>query len=242
MKKNNIFWGVVCILAAVFLVISKLGYFGDLSIWTLLFTVFFGITLCKGVFKGNVWEILFSVAFLLIIYDKPLGIEELTPWTVLGAALLGSIGLSFIFPSKSRKNHFHNEEWKTHANHFHESSFTEDVIDVSDESYIKQVTRFGATTKYVNSDNFKRAELECSFGAMAVYFDKAQVKDGTAYLDVQVHFAGMELYVPKEWTVCNNADCTLGGIEEKNRNCPDGTVTLVLTGSVSFAGIDIIYV
>ena len=46
-------------------------------------------------------EILFSIAFICIIYDDWLGITALTPWTVLGAALLGSIGLSLIFKKKS---------------------------------------------------------------------------------------------------------------------------------------------
>mgnify|MGYP006893000712 FL=1 len=48
-----------------------------------------------------------SIAFICIIYDDWLGITALTPWTVLGAALLGSIGLSLIFKKKERTQPFH---------------------------------------------------------------------------------------------------------------------------------------
>ena len=50
----------------------------------------FYLALFKGIRNVNFWEILFSIAFICIIYDDQLGITALTPWTVLGAALLGS--------------------------------------------------------------------------------------------------------------------------------------------------------
>ena len=179
---------------------------------------------------------------ILIVYDKQLGIEALTPWTVLGAAAFGSCGLSFLFPKKKRKDYFYTEEWKHHRNNHHSGNTDEVVIDIEEDGYIKQTTKFGASTKYVNCANFKQAELECSFGAMVVYFDKAQVKDGKAYISVQASFAGMELYIPKEWTVVNSINATLGAAEEKNKSCPDGSVVLTLDGNVQFAGVDIIYI
>lgn len=242
MRKKNMFWGIVCILAAIFLVVSKLGMFGEIGFWSLMFTMFLVVALIKGICERNFTDILFSIAFLLIVYDKQLGIEALTPWTVLGAAALGSCGLSFLFPKKERKDCFCTEEWKRHRHNHHNGKAEEVIIDIEENGYIKQTTKFGASTKYVNCDNFKQAELECSFGAMSVYFDKAQVKDGKAYVSMQVRFAGMELYVPKEWSIVNDVNTALGAVEEKNKNCPDGSVVLMLNGSVQFAGVDIIYV
>lgn len=40
----------------------------------------------------------------MIIYDEPLGIEGLTPWTVLVAALLLSIGFSLLFGTKKKES------------------------------------------------------------------------------------------------------------------------------------------
>lgn len=44
------------------------------------------------------------LAFLIIVNDKVLGMEAITPWPVLGAAVLGSIGLKFLFPGFGRKH------------------------------------------------------------------------------------------------------------------------------------------
>lgn len=74
--------------------------------FSIILTVFFLWLFVEGIRNVNFWEILFSIAFICIIYDEPLGITALTPWTVLGAAFLGSIGLSLIFGGKKRK-------WKT---------------------------------------------------------------------------------------------------------------------------------
>lgn len=48
----------------------------------------------------------FSVAFLAIVNSRLLGIEKLVPWPVLGAALLGTIGLNMLFPSRHRHGHY----------------------------------------------------------------------------------------------------------------------------------------
>ena len=87
LRKNSgkILWGLFFILAAVYVVVSKLWIMPEISVFS----------------NVNFWEILFSIAFICIIYDDWLGITALTPWTVLGAALLGSIGLSLIFKKKS---------------------------------------------------------------------------------------------------------------------------------------------
>ena len=45
---------------------------------------------------------LFSLAFAAILFDEALGIEAITPWPVLGAALLGTIGLNMIFNKNKR--------------------------------------------------------------------------------------------------------------------------------------------
>ena len=44
---------------------------------------------------------LFSLAFLIIVNDELLGLEAITPWPVLGAALLGSLGLNLLFPKSA---------------------------------------------------------------------------------------------------------------------------------------------
>ena len=214
MKKNGekIFWGLFFILGAIFILVSRMGYFEEIGLLTLFLTVLLAALLIKSIRHIEFTGILFSLAFLAILYDKPLGIEELTPWPVLGAALLGSIGLEILFHNKKRHNEHH--------------AFYKDckTVDTADESCINYGTTFGSSIKYVNCDDFRQLNLDCTFGAM------------------QVYFAGMDLFIPKEWQVINHATAVFGGIDEKNHPQTTGTPILTLTGSVAFGGVEIHYV
>lgn len=229
-NRNNIFWGIIFLLAAVFLLVGKLGYLGGISLFSILFTVVLVAILLKSIPSVNFAGILFPLAFLCILYDKQLHIEALTPWTVLGVALLGTIGLQILF----RKNRLIVKKLPDNVEYT--------VIDEPDSSHIRHSTSFGASTKYINTEDFKQADLSCSFGALSVYFENAKVSDGTAVLNLQASFSGVELYIPKEWTVENQMSISLGAVEEKNHPHPDGSVTLHLVGSASFCGVEITYI
>ena len=102
MRERNIFWGILFVLGAIGLVIGKMGFLSDVNPFSLGFSVILGAIIIDSLFRLNYAGILFPIAFLCIIYDKQLGITALTPWTVLIAALFGSIGLSMIFPKKNK--------------------------------------------------------------------------------------------------------------------------------------------
>lgn len=61
----------------------------------------------------------------------------------------------------------------------------ETIIDEEDGNRISFDTSFGASIKYVNTDDFQSASLDCSFGSMKVYFDNAMMQQpqATIYLD-----------------------------------------------------------
>lgn len=116
------------------------------------------------------------------------------------------------------------------------------VVDTEDESNVVQKTSFAGTTKYINSEDFKQADLECSFGAMEIYFDKANVKDGKAIVRINGYCAGIKLFIPKSWSVENNIEAFLSGIEQKNKNESDGLTTLILIGETKLSGIEIEFI
>ena len=235
MKREKIFWGVFLIFAAVFLIVSKLGMLPDIGIFKLLFTVFVASIFVKSLAKLDYTGILFSIAFLCILYDEELHIEALTPWPVLGAALLGSIGCSMLFRNRRKQWYYYQGEKKS------KEEF-EKIFDEADESRIFFKNSFGGATKYINTDHFEFAQLECSFGGMKIYFDNAVIQKGNATVQLDVSFAGVELYIPKSWNVVNQADVTFGGIDEKNKNQSTGMPTLTLMGDVTFSGVTIIYI
>lgn len=228
MKKENIFWGVFFLLGAVFLIVGKLGFLSGVGIWTLLFSILLAAMLVKSVLRLSPTGILFSLAFFCILYAEPLHLEALTPWPVLGAAALGSIGCGLLFGRRrARRRAWHGE------GHF-------DRVDQVSGDCVDFSTSFGSSIKYVHSDRFQRASIHCSFGAMKVYFDNAVVRDGAAVVDLNVSFSGVELYVPSGWNVVNDASASLGGIEVPSGNGNGPLVTL--TGNVSLGGVEVFYV
>ena len=232
MKKEKIFWGILFILMGVFLIISKLGYFPNVNVISLLLTAFLVAVVVKSLVRFNFAGVLFPIAFICIIYDKELGITNITPWTVLIAALFGSIGLSMIFHKHTKYVNFK----------FDSEDYKFEKIDVEDESHVRFKNSFTSSIKYINTDNFEQADFNCSFGAMKVYFDKAIMSNDNAIVRINASFSGIELYIPKEWNIEDKTSVVLGSINEKNRNNQVTTNTLTLVGDIKFSGVDIIYI
>lgn len=232
MKKERIFWGVLFILMGIFLIISKLGYFPNVNVFSLLLTAFLVVVIVKSLLRLKFAGVLFPIAFICIIYDKQLGITNITPWTVLIVALLGSIGLSMIFhkPTKWVNMEYDCDDYKF------------EKIDVDDESHVRFKNSFGGSIKYINTDNFEQADFKCSFGTLKVYFDNATMSNNNAIIRINASFSGVELYIPKNWRVENKTNVFLASIDEKNRNNEIITNTLTLVGDINFSGVEIIYI
>lgn len=230
-RKEKIFWGLFFVLGAAFIIISKLGYFADVNVISLILTVIFAGIFIKSVIEMSFAGIFFPAAFIAIIYSEAWGIEDLTPWPVLGAALLASIGCSMIFGN--RYKHCHH--------HVHEEAFSE-VIDHEDGESISFETKFGSSIKYVNAADFKQANLSCNFGAMKVYFDNAVIQGDSAVIRLDCSFGGVELFVPRSWKIINKADSTFGAVSIKNGSHDVGTKTVTLVGNTNFGGVEIIYI
>lgn len=225
-KFRNLFWGLFFILSACLVIISQLGV-TQVNLVHLVLTIFLVAIFCQSLYHFNFFGILFPIAFIGIIYAEPLGITNLTPWPILGAALFASIGLSFLI----RPRHYHTH----HGEHFDE------IVDTPDDSTVDFHVSCGSSIKYINNDNFQGGTIRCSCGAMKVYFDHATLSKKGAKIYLDISLSGVELYIPKEWNVINKINTTLGGVEEKNMHHGTGP-ELILTGNVSLSGVEIIYI
>lgn len=240
MKKNSIFWGVVFVLLAALVIVSELGLIKGIGFWTIVFSVIFGAMLIKGLVKFDMTQILFSVAFLCIVWDEVLGIEAITPWPVLLAALFGSIGFSMIF-GKSKKKYYENKYEGHNGNkHIHGAENSTVEHDYGDE--VNCQVKFGSIVKYVNSENLQKVNASVSFGSATIYLDNAKVQGNEILVNIDVSFGGVELYVPRDWYITNNMQTSFAGVDEENRNSGLNLVNVVLIGTANFAGVDIRYV
>ena len=235
LRKNSgkILWGLFFILAAVYVVVSKLWIMPEISVFSVLLTVFFIWLFLNGIRNVNFWEILFSIAFICIIYDDWLGITALTPWTVLGAALLGSIGLSLIFKKKSGHSPSISFE-------FDSDSDNEDGKYIGEN--IKIDNNFGTAIKYVNSECLTKVVL-CFpfFRNVKICFAKAIVNFDfcTSGLDngiIKVYGKRTKAIIHIRHTEVIGSVKIHGVCEGSSNN------TLKLKGETSFGEINIYYI
>lgn len=266
MKKNNILVGIACILVAAVIVLSSMGVgiFEGFSFWTVTLAALTIIWLVSGVAHLHFFSIFFPIAILAILFDKQLGIENFTPWPVLGIALCFSIGFESVFGPmirKHRRSRFYSSDGNIHVSKDGKTVTIGDGVQVSNDggetssafsssagqttsSSFAEKASFGERVKYVNSEDFRFGSIDCSFGSMQVYFDNAKVPTGHCELDISSAFAGVQLYIPRSWVVINKMSCTLGGVDEKGAFSPNeaSQVTITLSGKASFSGIEIIRV
>lgn len=235
-RTGNVFWGLLLVLVAVFLIVNQLGFLEELNVFSIIFAIFWVSVFIEGLTKRSFGKILFSLAFLFMIFDEQLGIKGISNWSILAAALLGTIGLNMIF---KRKKNCHFGKVNMHSENHDTQNRGQNSLE-GNQIFFRTV--MGSAVKYVNSDNFESAFLECSFGGMQVYFDQAIIQNGKANIEVDISFSGVELYFPKSWEVVNQTNTSFSGLEERNSNSSTGTPVVTLTGNIKFSGVTIIYV
>lgn len=241
MKNSNIsrvIWGIILILIAVGLVMNKVGspvfaFMPEIGLWQILIGLALLAILINSILKISFGGILFSLAFLGIVFQHELKIESLVPWTILLVALLGTIALNLIFGKTVKQYHLHNN----HHNKDKHDWNTEN-IEIDDENHIVENVKFGGATKYIHSDNFEYATFTCNFGGMEVYLDKVTVPSGKATIEIHSRFSGVEIYVPSDWRIENKISTFAGAVDSKNFH-NDGNITLTLVGDNQFGAIEI---
>lgn len=229
-KRKNIFWGILLIAGAIFIIANSLGYMEDVNAFKVVVGVVLAGIFVENIVRVNFAGILFSAAVFCIVFDSELGIEAITPWPVLATALLGTIGLQLLFGSsqikKKNKNYFDTQD-----------------INVQDGEYTMYATRFGDVTKHVNTDSFKEANFDCKFGSLRVYLDNAVMKKDNATVYVDVAFGDMQLYIPRTWRVEQKVHTAFGDVKVQANNYPgEITHTLCIKGNVSFGDLKISYI
>ena len=241
-KTKKIFWGLFFIFAAAFAIISPMGIFGEIGVWSIIFTVFSLAMLIDGIANFSYFKILMSLAFLCIIYADLLNIQHLTPWPVLGAAFLLSIGLSIMFGKRSPWFIFH--PFGGHKNQYNTKNFGGDVADhYDDNDNVECSVAMGSSSKYLHSTSLKSAYLSCHMGTLNVFFDNVTLHPEGAVVKVDCTMGDINLYFPKGWVVNNEISSFLADIEEvNNRNRETSGAVVRLTGNVNMGDVEIIYV
>lgn len=233
--KKKLFWGLFLILAGAYLIVSQMGYLPPVGVMRTLLTVAALAILIQSLLHLSFGGILFPLALFGILYDEQLGITEITPWTILVAALLLTIGLNLIFGGIKKKHR--RDKWDYHDKHEKFNS----VETVEEGENIQVETKFGGVTRYITTENFHYAAVDAKFSGVKLYFQDAKVPTGSATLDVDISFSGLELYVPRDWKIVNHIQSSCGAVSEKGKMAAEPETTLMLEGTACFAGVTVHY-
>lgn len=237
-RSKNFIIGIGIISIAILLLLSQLNILSGISILhnITLFQLSLGIlaliVFINGIFKIRFGQIFFSTAFFIIIFDNQLGLTDITPWTVLAASLLLTIGMNILFPR-------HKYKFKNKINCH---SFSNNVGNLEgDDLFFK--TSFGDATKYIKSTDFKYGCFICNFGDLNIYFTDAQIPGDSATIDLNVKFGDMDIFIPKNWKIESHINNTFGDVGIVGDHIPDeNTKTIIISGDVSFGDLKILYI
>lgn len=234
MKKKNIAFALILILIGVYLIVSQLNLIPSIPFFTILFTVVFFYAAIHGFIRLHFLEGMVSLAIVGCINDELLHIEAITPWTLLLSAVLIGIALDMIFKNsrKKRDNRFNNTE------HF----YTGSVEDSFDGEHVKVTNSFGSVSKYVNSDNFRNARIENSFGECNVFFNNTILASANASIKVDNSFGSTNVYLPSTWHVIPHQDTAFGSVNFRGHGSSNTDAPVIeLDLDCSFGEISIIF-
>lgn len=219
-KWSRIFWGIGLIAAAVFLVIDQLHLLPfTIGFWAIFWTVVFVASLITSVINKNLYGAIFSIAFLVIVYAKPLHISALSPWTILLVAILVSAGISLIFRNSFKPTIIINGK-KVNANwsDLINKNFKADNV-ITDNSFgidSDNVVISGKMTeasRYIHSQNLKTVTIDSSMGDVSVYLDDAKAAGDEVIMNINTSMCDVNVYIPSDWQVENNMQNSLSDVD-----------------------------
>lgn len=230
---GNWFWGIFFVLAAIFVVASQIVNFTQVGFWPILATVALVAVFIQSLIHLNYFGVFLSVALAYMLYQHPLALYIISPWLLLLAAVLLSIGFHIIFPkhpNKHRCKRLEGDEYKT-------------VEDIDDNNPYVRVS-FGSSSKYLHGDSLKTGQLFCNFGALEVYFDQVTLDREGAEIFIDCSCGTVTLFIPRTWRVIDKMHASLGSVKNESRraNPGDDVPVLTLVGNVSLGAVEIQYV
>ena len=234
-KFSNFIWGTFLLLAAAFLLFNQFNNFINIGIGSIIVSVLALLVIVQCIAHLRFSALPIPFAVLYIIFQSPLELPKVQTGILILASILASIGLAIIFP-KRKINHFKYKHYKKTENDHQQIS-----IENTSNNNPSVNVNFGAKRYCFNADNLETAALYCNFGSLEVFFDKAVLGSNGAAVDLNCSFGAIQLYVPKDWSIIDRINCSLGGVDIDKifNNSPDNNKILTLTGNVSFGGIEV---
>ncbi|MDR0510224.1 MAG: cell wall-active antibiotics response protein [Rikenellaceae bacterium] len=105
---------------------------------------------------------------------------------------------------------------------------------------------FGSGRHTVLEEFFNGGEVNSVFGNVMLDLRKTRLKEEKTFLELNVVFGGVQIYLPREWNVELHTNPVAGGMADKRDNSPetieqiDRSKTLVIICNLIFSGGDLL--
>jgi predicted membrane protein len=264
-KASKAVWGFFWLLIAGLILANYFGGFVELTVWSIIIAAIAMVVLFHCLASLSLASIPIPLAALYYVFQAPLDLPFIAFWTLVLFTVLVTCGMHVLLPRRfSSVKFIHikvNEGKKCKYSKRNENvgikadEEADVVIDATDKdensaAHIKEGedsnnpyinVSFGYVSRYLHSDCFEYAELNCSFGGMEVYFDNVTLSPKGGEVNVNCSFGSIEIYVPSHWRVIDDMNASLANAEVSRRlqgNDPDAP-TLRVTGSVSLGNVEV---
>jgi predicted membrane protein len=247
MKLQRFFWGLVFILAAIWLIITQVIDIDiGISAWRILLGVVCLYILVEGLGRRSIFGILVPLAGLYWLFAPYLKTFEPPLVPLIGSVALLSIGIYILFGFGRRYRSSSQKGarcWIPSGNDGQDAAeFTvNEAKDFDGDTVYRQVS-LGRSEVHLHSKNLKKGTFVCSLGDMHVYFSDAQLDPEGASVSLDCTMGSLKLYIPKNWRVNHDIEVALGDAQERYKYSDTQGPLMSVTGKVRMGLIEIIYV
>jgi predicted membrane protein len=239
-------FGLFLLLAAVLVLSNQFGGFMEIDIGSIIVAALAIAFLIQCIIGPLFGAIPIPLAALYYVFQYPLNMPYVPIWTLVLVAILATIGLSVLLPSKWKH---YNHTYNNGRNHWHGDSEGGDgeavhLHEGGDENNPVINVRMGGVSQYLHAECLETAELDCSLGSLEVFFDKTNLSPGGAVANIYCRLGQIEMYIPKQWRIKDELNCSLGAVNftgryaEPEENAP----SLTLVGNVSLGNVEVHYI
>ncbi len=232
-RDKNYTIAMILILIAGYMIVSKLDIIPRIPIFPILFTLVFAYAAIRSLMRLHFFEGMISLAIIGCINDELLGIEAITPVTLIMAFCLIGIALDMIFRHRRCRNMRIEDGSCTYG----------EIVDNNvDGERVSVKNSFGTTSKYINSNGLKEAKIDNCFGECKVYFNNVVLENDHAYIRVDNSFGSTNIYLPATWRINVSQDTALGHVEFRGHGSMEaGAPDVELKLDCSFGEIMVIF-
>ena len=196
--------GLAIIAFALCLLLSKTAAYETFPMVKIGMCIILGLIIVEQLIERSWVGVCFPLGIVACLFQKEIGLGDVSYAVIILAFLLIGIGFSLIF-GKNKAVHM----WKQGHECFTAGGGTEYTEDVD---CFDLDNNLGTKTQYVNIKNLKHGSIDNAMGQLTVYMNGTTIAPEGANLDIDNGMGQLKIYMPKEFRVAFSYDNGLGKI------------------------------